>query len=448
VSAEARGDSVRPLRVLVLRAPEVPTYFNAGHHLPVFTCSAYLRGRPEVAAVDALDAAALNVTWRELGDRLWEGAYDVIAHMNDLGEIPALADLIASARALCPSARLITFGRLSAQIPGFFERYDLDGIVCGGDYEAGLLTFVRWLGDQSRPRPGVAVRADGEWLPPTGPGEMLPATEWVLPDIAEIPYEAYDRVYLRDRSQFCGLPERRELVVPVARGCPVGCGFCEVWRREGLKERRLPVERVVDYIRASYERARFDYVAMYAPTFTLRRRWALDLCDALIELGGITWKCTTTLDHLDEPLLARMAESGCTRVSVGIETFEPPAQSLLPSAKRCGPDRFDVIAECCARLGMELNCFVILGLPGATVDGTLATASHIGASGALLRPTFYAPYHEMRPDMDEREIAAYNRQLTPTDLSPADAARLYRLYHTGSAGVAQDKVAAPVHVRS
>jgi anaerobic magnesium-protoporphyrin IX monomethyl ester cyclase len=421
------------VRVLVIRAPEVPTYFNAGHRLAVFTTSAYLRRQPGVATVDALDAAALNVTWRELSDLLWKGRYDVIAHMNDLGEVPALRELIAWARELCPGARLVTFGRLSAQVPGFFEQYDLDGIVCSGDYETGLLTFVRWLADRGRPRPGVAVRSGERWLPPDGPGTLLPVDDWALPDVGEIPYDAYDRLYARDQSQFCGLPGRRELVVPVARGCPVRCEFCEVWQREGLKERRLPVGRVVDYVWQSLARARFDYVAMYAPTFTLRRRWVLELCDALIEGGCFPWKCTTTLEHLDEALLSRMAESGCTRVSVGVETLEPAAQSLLPSAKRCSIERFDALAECCASLRVELNCFVILGLPGSTVDGTLATAAHVRARGARLRPTFYAPYHEIRPDMEEREVERYNRQLAPGHLGGTEVRSLYDLVHARAA---------------
>jgi radical SAM superfamily enzyme YgiQ (UPF0313 family) len=421
-------------RVLVVRPPEVPTYFNAGHHLPVFTASAYLRRCPGVASVDALDAGVLNVTWKELGDRLWAGDYDVIACMNDLGEVSGLGELVARARALTPRARLITFGRLSARVPAFFERYDLDGIVASGDYESGLLTFLRWLEDPGSPRPGVAVRTDGGWIPPSGPGTQLPADEWVLPDIGEIPYEAHDRLYLRDQSRFCGLPSRRELVVPVARGCPVGCRFCEVWEREGLRERRLPVQRVVAYIEECFDRAHFDYVAMYAPTFTLKRRWVLDLCDALeVRDPRIAWKCTTTLDRLDEALLARMAASGCIRVSVGVETMEPSAQGLLPASKRCQEAQFDVIADCCARLGVELNCFVILGLPGATVDGTVATMDRIRDRGARLRPTLYAAYHEIDPTMDEGQIASFNRQVAPSHLNREDAAALNRLFHTEGA---------------
>lgn len=417
-------------RILVLRPPELPTYFNAGHHLPVFLASAYLRRcLGDSASVDALDAAALNVTWRELDDRLWDGGYDVIACMNDLGEMPVLGELVARARALLPGVRIVTFGRLSSRIPAFFERYDVDGIVRDGDYEAGLLAFVRRLSDERQPAPGVAVRVDGRWLPPTGPGALLPVEEWALPDVGEIPYEAYDRLYSRERSGFCGLPGRRELVIPVARGCPIRCDFCEVWRREGLRERRLPVGRVVDYIRDCRGRLPFGYVSMYAPTFTLRRRWVLELCDALIDLGDVAWKCTTTLEHLDEALLERMAASGCGRVSVGVETLEPAAQSLLPKVKHCPTEQFDRVAECCARLGIELNCFVMLGLPGSTVEGTLATAAHIRARGGRLRPTFYAPYHEMRPDMEEHDIARYNRQLAPAHLRDVDVAALYQLVH-------------------
>jgi hypothetical protein len=417
------------MRVLVVRPPEIPAYFNAGHHLPLFLVSQYLRQRADVT-VDAIDAGALNVTWKELGDRLWRGRYDVIACMNDLDQDAVIGDLIAAAHALCPDARLVTFGRLSARVPAFFERYDLDGIVASGDYEAGVLAFCRWVRDPAAPRPGLAVRWDGRWLPAGGPGQVLPVEAWALPDVGEIPYEAYDRLYRRDENRFCGLPGRRELVVPVARGCPVGCEFCEVWQREGRRERRLPVERVVDYIEQAYRAGPFDYVAMYAPTFTLGRRWVLELCDALEVCGRrVVWKCTTTVQRLDEPLITRMAASGCTRISVGVETLESEPLSLLPAAKRIDERRIAEIARWCSRHGVELNCFVMLGLPGATVTGTKETVQRLRAHGARVRPTFFVDYGAMDPTMDERRLAAFNRQRAPDHLDPDDAGALYSLFH-------------------
>lgn len=418
------------MRVLVVRPPEVPTYFNAGHHLAVFLVSQYLRRRAPDWTVDALDAGALNVTWKEFGTRISRGAYDVIACMNDLDQGPVMDDLVACARALSPDARLVTFGRLGVRLPDHFERYDLDGIVTDGDYEAGVLAFCRWVRDPGSPRHGVAVRSGDRWLPADGPGRLLPAGEWVLPDVGEIPYGAYDRLYQRDEDRFCGLPGRRELVVPVARGCPIGCGFCEVWQREGRVERRLPVARVVDYILAAYGAAPFDYVAMYAPTFTLRRGWVLSLCDALDACGHrVVWKCTTTVEHLDEPLIARMAGSGCTRVSVGVETLESEPLSLLPAPKRDDGRQIGEVAAWCARHGVELNCFVILGLPGATVGGTESTVRRLRAHGARVRPMFFVDYAGMDPAMDGRQIAAFNRQRAPGHLDRDAAAALYSLFH-------------------
>jgi radical SAM superfamily enzyme YgiQ (UPF0313 family) len=418
------------MRVLVVRPPEVPTYFNAGHHLPVFLVSQYLRQQAPDWTVDALDAGALNVTWKELGARIWRGGYDVIACMNDLDQGPVMDDLVGSARALSPNARLVTFGRLGARLPGHFERYDLDGIVTDGDYEAGVLAFCRWLRDPDSPRPGIAVRSAGRWLPADASGRLLPVDEWALPDVGEIPYGAYDRLYQRDDNRFCGLPGRRELVVPVARGCPIGCGFCEVWQREGRRERRLPVERVVDYILTAYRTAPFDYVSMYAPTFTLRRAWVLGLCDALDACGlGVVWKCTTTVEHLDEPLVARMAATGCTRVSVGVETLEPRPLSLMPAQKHDDGRRIAEVAVWCERHGIELNCFVILGLPGATVGGTESTVRRLRAQGARVRPMFFVDYAGMDPAMDERQIAAFNRRHAPGHLDGDDAAALYSLFH-------------------
>src|ERR1700737_1890559 len=128
-------DSSRGQRILVIRPLEVPSYFNAGHHLPLFMVSAYLRVQPTVAHVDAIDGDALNVTWKELADRLHSGQYDVIAVMNDLCEVQGLSRFLDYARRLSPHSRLVTFGRLSARVPELFHRYSLDGVVATGDYE-------------------------------------------------------------------------------------------------------------------------------------------------------------------------------------------------------------------------------------------------------------------------------------------------------------------------
>jgi radical SAM superfamily enzyme YgiQ (UPF0313 family) len=400
------------MRVLVTWPPHVPSYFNAGHHLPTFTVAAYLRAAGH--DVRAVDAGALNFSWKEFGDLVFQGRFDAVVVINEFDTVEGVRRAADYVRQLLPAALLVTVGRLSYQNPKFFASLAFDAVVSSGDYEAGVAAALRW-GRQGRPQrvrlPGVAVRTAGGWNEPAGPGERLPAEDWVLPDVRDIPYLMYEAMYRNDENRFCGIPERRELVVPVARGCPVGCDFCDVPTMQGLQERRLPVDRVVDYITTAFAEHPFEYVAFYAPTFTLRKPWVRELCRRLrAEPRRYPWKCATTLHHLDEDLVADMAAAGCVRISVGVETFDVEAASLLPRVKQTAGARFTEVLAWCTAAGVELNCFVIVGLPGTSAEATAATITAIQQAGARVRPTVYTPYHEMRPDMTERELSAFNRQ--------------------------------------
>jgi radical SAM superfamily enzyme YgiQ (UPF0313 family) len=416
------------VRILVARPPQVPSYFNAGHHLPVFQVAAYLRSHCD-DHVEACDWEALNVSWKDVGDVL-AAHYDVVALMNDFDAIDGLGRCIGYVRAVTPDAKIVTFGRLSTKIPRFFRRYDLDGIVATGDYETGVHAFADSIKREDRASlPGVHRMAPDGWHEPSMPGTVLDAASWEMPDTSEIPFQAYDRLYLRDENKFCGIPERRELVVPIARGCPIGCFFCEIPGREGKRERRIPFERAVEYIRESFERLPFEYASMYAPTFTLNRDWVISFCLRLMSLPRrYPWKCTTTLHHLDEELVRAMAAAGCVRISVGVETFAASGQANLPRIKRTPEDALVRLASICQAANVELNCFVVLGLPGTSAESSRETVQAIERLGCRVRPTVYAPYDLLREDMDEATVASLNRQLIPTGSPQDDSAKLYPLY--------------------
>jgi anaerobic magnesium-protoporphyrin IX monomethyl ester cyclase len=415
------------MRVLVCWPPHVPTYFNAGHRLPLFTVAAYLRRQAVVSEVITLDAGALNATWKEIADLLLTGGFDLVAVMNEFGVAEPVRRLAQYGRQLSPASRLITFGRLSTEVPDLFRRHGLDAIVCSGDYEAGVAAYARSLGDPGEPPAGVSVAADGRWSEPP-PGRFLDPEEWPFPDVTEVPYEAYDRLYRDDRQRFCGIPDRRELVVPVARGCPVNCSFCEVPRQQGLRERRRSVAAVLGFMDDSFARLPFEYAAMYAPTFTLDRPWVAELCTTLIARGApYRWKCATTVHHLDEDLVALMGRSGCVRISVGVETLDPPARATLPRLKRLDESRLAALAAWCTASGIELNCFVIIGMPGQSLEGARYTMEQLRALGARVRPTIFTPYHEMSPALDEQDVTLFDRHYLHDQRTDEERLALYRL---------------------
>lgn len=419
------------MRILCLIPPRVLSYFNAGHHLLVFVTGAYLRERVAGVEVTCLDAAALNMTWRGLGEVLISG-FDVVVLVNDFDGIDTFERTISYVRALSPQARVITVGRLSASLPGLFRRFDIDAVHASGDPEAAALAYIQHLAatDESTLVPGVVVRCeDGSFSSP-GVGLRLAAEDWVLPDVSEIPHDAYSRLYLDDLHKFCGIPERLELVVPVARGCPVGCAFCDVPTLQGDSERRLSVDRTLAYIRAAFRRKPFEYVSFYAPTFTLKASWVRQLCQGMIAEGRPwPWKCVTTLRHLDAQMVSLMAQAGCVRISIGLETLDHATSLGLPSLKRTLRPEFDALATWCRDAGVELNCFVILGLPGDSLSGVLATVDAVRDAGARLRTTIYTPYYEMTADMSSKAASGYNRHIFVGDHpGVAERAKYYDLF--------------------
>ncbi|MEU5764399.1 radical SAM protein [Streptomyces asoensis] len=431
VTPAGRAAALAPgSRILVVWPPQILSYFNAGHHLALYQVAGHLRTALPDSEVTVLDATVLRRTWKDIGNDLFQQRYDAIAVMNDFDGIDGLRRFVTYARALSPGTPIVTFGRLSGVNPLFFQQLDIDAVAENGDFEAAVLAALRFFDGETGTAPGVHLRhADGSWHAPSAPGAVLPAQEWYLPTPDEIPYQRYDELYHDDANKFCGIPQRRELVVPAARGCPIGCSYCEVHPIFGRKERRLTVERTVDYIEESFRTASFEYVAFYAPTFTLDRRWTMDLCERLTAGGArFPWKCATTMHHLDEDLVRAMGRAGCVRVSVGLETLDPHGHGALPRSKHKSQQDLEDLAGWCAQAGIELNCFVIVGLPGTSVEGVRHTIATVQALGGRARPTVYAPWEASRPDLSDEEMAAFNRQLFVPGTHDLDAAQLRDAY--------------------
>ncbi len=415
--------------ILITSQPCVLGYFNAGHHISLYETSAYLRKYGNTVMVtDA--SATLGLTWKDVPLMLRKNRLDMVAILNDFDIIEGFGRLVEYVREFSPHSKIVTFGRLSSRLPTYYQQFAIDGIVCSGDYESGLAGFLGWLNGKGYPA-GVAVRENSGWVNPTEQGVSLAMADLVLPDVNEIPYASYGMLYGNDLSRFCGIPDRMELIVPVARGCPVGCDFCEVWQREGLKERRISVQQAIDYIKESFAMLPFEYVSFYAPTFTLKKSWVRELCIAMKEQGVLhPWKCTTTQFHLDEELINAMAALKCLRISIGVETLENEALGLLPMAKRQKCDGFDQVYGWCKKAGIELNCFIVVGLPGTTVEGTRETFEYLNKDGIRVRPSIYSDYSLLRPNMTEQEaVHVLGRHILPEKLgfSESDRAKLYEL---------------------
>ncbi|CAQ82726.1 MULTISPECIES: B12-binding domain-containing radical SAM protein [Photorhabdus] len=418
------------MKILIIIPPYIPSYFNAGHHLPIFQVSAFIRRNLPNVDVQCLDAAALNVHWKNICELLINNEFDIIIAMNDFDGIDTFQRFVHYCKKLSPKSKLVTFGRLSKQNPFIFRQFGFDAIHYSGDYEAAILDYILGLRNGITAS-GFLVQELGIYHK-TGDGRMLDPTQWVFPNVEEIPYIHYDKMYIDDFNKFCGIPQRRELVVPVARGCSVGCQYCDVPAMQGNKDRRVTVDCTLNYIQDTFSRQPFDYVTFYAPTFTLNKQWVIELCQQIEEREmSIPWKCVTTLSFLNERLIKAMARAHCIRISLGVETIESNvAKNNLPKIKIDAYNKLGKISRICQENNIELNCFIMMGMPGDSIEGLKNTIKYIHDNNARYRPTIYTSYAEITDDMQLFDVSLFNRQLFANrNYNDIDEIEYYRLFH-------------------
>lgn len=135
------------------------------------------------------------------------------------------------------------------------------------------------------------------------------------------------------------------------RGCPYRCTFCaspEIWGRKNLRYRDPSfIIDEMQHIKNNYwDRDTIDYsilsqnsknktellqdavlikdnslVYFVDDVFTLKKQKCIAIMQKMIDENlNIPWKCESRADNIDQEIADKMAESGCVRVKVGIES--------------------------------------------------------------------------------------------------------------------------------
>ncbi len=148
------------------------------------------------------------------------------------------------------------------------------------------------------------------------------------PDINLAPLPRFDLLRLSDYAL---------MPVQASRGCPVGCEFCDIWRRFGRKPRNKRHERLLAELDELYRLGWRDTVFLVDDNFIGNKTRAKELLGEIIlwqEAHGRPFPFLTeaTLSMADdEELLDLMQGAGFNSVFVGIET---PAQESLHETRK------------------------------------------------------------------------------------------------------------------
>ena len=292
----------------------------------------------------------------------------VLGYAPDLVGITCLTAFAPQAFAL--SLRLQQAGLsvvLGGVHPTMLPRQTLD--------EAGCAFVVRGEGEVALPRL-LEQELDPEGIAGVYTPDSLPTSsqDWKLAETVEeldsLPFPDWERVQLRhyQLAPHGGLVRAVPLApVMSSRGCPYACRFCASPGFYGRRIRfRSPaaVEAEVRWLQRAHGVRELHFED---DNLTLRRDHAEELCSRLAALPGrLVFACPNGIraDRVDRPLARSLAEAGCYRAGLGIETADP---TLLASiGKGESLEAISTAIEALDEAGILAQGFFVFGLPGET----------------------------------------------------------------------------------
>lgn len=466
------------MKVTLVRPPQVypnegfPVGPRSGLPLGLLSIAAFLeRGGHRVNIIDALidfDIRQLDMSkrwihfgqsWEELRNNISSGDPEIIGIGNQFTTNLSQSFMTAKiAKEACPKAKVVIGGPHASSAPeDILASPDVD-YACVGEGEPIMLNLANRAGDLNGVVniPGLAYRNDGEIIETE--------TRSPISDLDTLPLPAYhllnmERYFFLERKGYISRAtyrypgSERAVSVITSRGCPFNCVFCGIGSVMGKRWRAHSPGYVMYQLEHLVKNYGVRHIHFEDDNFTLNRHRFQQILAELNEAKlGVTWDTPNGIraDYLDRPLLKAMRKAGCTYTVMGVESGD---QGILDRVigKKIKLSDVARVADICAKTGIDLHAFFVIGLPGESLknmEKTLKFALNlkrrfnvfphlnlanplVGSelyrvcrdSGYLTSPDLPQTYGRLRGDKQERLM------IKTEEFEPADLYRLSKEFH-------------------
>lgn len=244
---------------------------------------------------------------------------------------------------------IITFGYYATQFPEETLKYSNSDFIILGEPDYIFQQFLE--SEDKHSVNGICYLNQCENLVRVGNAERIK-------DFKKIPIPAYDLLPKgKYYEPFVELPYG---MIQTMRGCPYQCNYCV--KSFGTFTSSLTSDEIIEHINTLIDLHQVKTIRFIDDTFTLNRKRVVEICEKIIENNlKIKWMCLSRLDNLDEELLQIMAQSGCKRIYLGIESG---SSSILEKLNK----KMDVqsgieLLKNSSKLGIEFAGFFLGCLP-------------------------------------------------------------------------------------
>ena len=179
-----------------------------------------------------------------------------------------------------------------------------------------------------------------------------------------------------------------------SRGCPVGCFFCAIGVTMGLRTRFRSPENVLAEVEECIRKYDIDHFAIADDTFTLDQDRAIKICQGFKKLGVRSWHCEgTRVTAVTLEVLRIMAETGCQKISLGVESGSPRILELI--GKKITTEQVRNAFKWAREAGIKLieGSYIIGSHPSETLDDLQMSLDLIKETKPdLISVTMIVPY--------------------------------------------------------
>ena len=347
--------------------------------------------------IDILDIEAEQIEFQDIMSKIIKNQYKAIAFYTNTENLQNTIKLQEYIKEILPTCKTIAYGEMPIYLPKFFRNTQFDAIVARGcDQELAIYDFFRYsIGEKDKKELRGILLIKDKQLVHCKNGEFLDSSEWGYTNFDNIPIKKYFK-----------MEKKEQIVITIARGCPYNCPYCNAVLYYGKKERRRPVKDIINYINSSD----YVYYKFFAPDFTLNEEKAKELCKALINnRKKIKWSCTTRPDLLEnEELIKLMAESGCYKIAIGIESIDK--KDLESINKRYNQEVIIKGIQLLQKYNIKYKALVMFGVPNQTKESIKYTLDFLNKYKVDVRPTAYTPFYEMNHNMNAEQISKYDKR--------------------------------------
>jgi radical SAM superfamily enzyme YgiQ (UPF0313 family) len=357
------------MKVILVRPPEdsgVKTEFiSVQYPINLGYLSAYLKERG--ISTEIWDYCVEKYSKDELAERVRIAKPDIVGVTAVTSTVIPAHEIAAVVKETDPSILTLVGGShvtaLPAETLNEFPKFD---VVVMGEGEETLFEICSAIknGESLGNTVSVAYRKNGE--------SIVKERRPLIKDIDSLPFPDRDAVSLSlyKRSHANRGISRKFLNIAellVSRGCPYSCIFCAGHINYQSKVRFRSAENVKKEIELCIERYSVNHFTIQDDTFTLRSDLVYAICD-VFKSHKVTWDCNARVNTVTYEMMQKMADSGCVKVSMGVESGSPRILELLK--KGTTPEQIRKAFAAAHKSGIKLveGTFIIGGHPSETLE--------------------------------------------------------------------------------